>query len=290
MANITGDIDLGSWLNKMYSDYQGQSAKKDTMFGQGINALQSYADIFKPGGEYGAGIEAMIARGEKKSVASGMQNLVSAGLSNTTMPMHLQQTYEEEVGMPTRLASRDRGMEMYGSALGNLGQAYTSYDPVSPSGYGISSMATGGFGTMMQGRIADIQTQQQMRESRARNQAMLPSQQMFGGGAGSSGGGGGGSGGGGGGTSSGSIQHTGGGFSNPYGGGGGGYGGSSEPAEMWGLYGAEHLRGGLGTYSQEIPEGWTRETGGRDNWVIIKDAQGNIKFEGDPAGFDPSKL
>ncbi|KKM22047.1 hypothetical protein LCGC14_1629280, partial [marine sediment metagenome] len=93
---------------------------------------------------------------------------------------------------------------------------------------------------------------------------------------------------------------SGGGFSDPFGGswgdsgdgggGGGGWGGYGPSKIMGGLYGAEHLRGGLGTYSQEIPEGWTRETGGRDNWVIIKDAQGNIKFEGDPAGFDPSKL
>ena len=197
MANITGDIDLGQWLSTMYSDYQTQQAKKESMFGQGISALESYADIFKPGGEYGAGVEAMIGRGEKKAVASGMQNLVSAGLSNTTMPMHLQQTFQEEVGMPTRLASKDRAMEMYGGALSSIGQAYTGYDPVSPSGYGIAGMATGGYGSMMQGRIADMNAQLGANRQTAENQAGLSSQNMFGdSGGGTSGGGSGTSGGG----------------------------------------------------------------------------------------------
>ncbi|KKL95838.1 hypothetical protein LCGC14_1850590 [marine sediment metagenome] len=204
MANITGDIDLGQWLSTMYSDYQTQQTKKESMFGRGISALESYADIFKPGGAYGAGVEAMIGRGEKKAVAGGMQSLVSAGLSNTTMPMHLQQTFQEEVGMPTRLASKDRAMEMYGGALSSIGQAYTGYDPVSPSGYGIAGMATGGYGTMMQGRIADTNAQLAANRQTAENQAGLQSQNMFGGGAGTSGGGGG--------------------FSSPY---GGSYGGAT---------------------------------------------------------------
>ncbi len=250
MANITGDIDLSKWLGTMYSDYQSQSAKKDTMFGQGISAMQDYADIFKPGGSYGAGTEAMIARGGEKAVASGMQNLVSAGLSNTTMPMHLSQTFEEEVGMPTRLASRDRGMELYGNAMGSLGQMYAGYNPVSPSGYGISSMATGGFGTMMQGRLADMNLRQQMNESQRLNQAGLASTKMFGS-WGSDGGGSGSGGGGGGGGGSG--------FSNPYSTGpnpytGSGGGGVYNPNEgnniMGGLFQAEQHSGGLGTFGE----------------------------------------
>ncbi len=247
MANITGNIDLGEWLGKMYTDYQAKSAQKDTMFGQGISTLQNYADIFKPGGAYGAGTEAMIARGEKKAVAGGMQNLVSAGLANTTMPMHLGQTFQEEVGMPTRLASRDRGMELYGGAMGALGRAYTNYNPVNPSGFGISSMATGGFSTMMQGRLADMQMQGQMRDRQAVNQAGLSSSQMFSGPAGS---GGGGSGGGGGGGMTNDWGYGGIDTSDPYGGGGGGGVSNDGQNEMWGLYGAEQFSGGLGTMGQ----------------------------------------
>ena len=183
MAEITGNIDLGQWLSTMYSDYQAKSAKKDEMFGKGIGAIESYADIFKPGGAYGQGIEAMLDRGEKKAVAGGMQNLVSAGLANTTMPMHLGQTFQEEIGMPTRMRAEDTRMERLGGALGTMGQMYGSYDPVSPSGYGISNMATGGFSSLMSGRIADMQAQQDMRDSVAANQAGLASTRMFGGGA-----------------------------------------------------------------------------------------------------------
>ena len=197
---MADNIDLGQWLGKMYTDYTAGRTQKDVMFGKGVGALESYADIFRPGGEYGAGVEAMIGRGEKKAVASGMQNLVSAGLANTTMPMHLQQTYEEEIGMPTRMRAEDTRMERLGGALGSLGQMYAGYDPGSATAGDIAHMATGGFGTMMQGRIADLQTQQQMQNRQATNQAGLASSRMFdtwglgsgGGGGGSSGGGGGG--------------------------------------------------------------------------------------------------
>ena len=125
MANI----DINTWLGKMYQDFLGGQERKETMFGKSIEALGGYADIFRPGGEYGAGVEAMIGRGKKRAVAGGMQNLVSAGLAGTTMPMHLEQTFEEEVGMPTRLRAEDVRMERLGGALGSLGQMYASYDP-----------------------------------------------------------------------------------------------------------------------------------------------------------------
>lgn len=61
-------------------------------------ALAYYA----PGGAYGSGVEAGLTRGRKKSTASGMQNLVSAGLAGTTMAAGLGKKYEEEVAAPTR--------------------------------------------------------------------------------------------------------------------------------------------------------------------------------------------
>ena len=135
-------LEIGDWLNKMYADYTQGQARKETAFGQGVEALQSYADIFRPGGEYGAGVEAMIGRGEKKAVAGGMQSLVSAGLAGTTMPMHLRQTYEEEIGMPTRMRSEDFRMERLGGALGSLGQMYASYEPRTATAGDISQLAS----------------------------------------------------------------------------------------------------------------------------------------------------
>ncbi len=210
---ITGNIDISKWLGTMYKDYTEGRERKETMFGKGVGALESYADIFRPGGEYGAGVEAMIGRGEKKAVASGYQNLVSAGLSNTTMPMHLQQTFQEEIGMPTRLRSEDIRMERLGGALGSLGQMYAGYDPGTATSGDIAHMATGGFGMLQQGRIADMQTAQRARET----YNPYPSgrfEDQFGGGGG----------GGGGGTTPTTSLHGAGGFPNPYGGGSGGGG------------------------------------------------------------------
>ncbi|KKM66631.1 hypothetical protein LCGC14_1479200, partial [marine sediment metagenome] len=205
---IIGDIDLSKWLGTMYQDYTTGRAQKEAAFQTGVGALESYADIFRPGGEYGAGIEAMIGRGEKKAVASGMQSLVSAGLANTTMPMHLQQTYQEEVGMPTRMRAEDTRMERLGGALGSLGQMYAGYDPGTTTAGDIAQMATGGFGSMMSGRIADIQAQQQAYARRQPSSDMTAGWQLSGGGISGSGGGGAGGGYGGvGPAGSGSIQH-----------------------------------------------------------------------------------
>ena len=133
---------INDWLMTMYADYTAGQGRKETMFGKSIEALGDYADIFRPGGEYGAGVEALLGRGKKRAVAGGMQSLVSAGLAGTTMPMHLEQTFEEEIGMPTRMRSEDIRMERLGGALGSLGQMYASYDPGTATIGDISQMAT----------------------------------------------------------------------------------------------------------------------------------------------------
>ena len=229
---IIGDIDISKWLGTMYADYTTGRAQKEEMFGKGVGALESYADIFRPGGAYGAGIEAMIGRGEKKAVASGFQNLVSAGLAGTTMPMHLQQTYQEEIGMPTRLRSEDVRMERLGGALGSLGQMYASYDPGTATAGDIAHMATGGFGMLQTGSIADMRAQQAAyaQPDKPYGSAF---DDMFGGGGISRGGGGGDT------TVPTTAQHRGG-FTNPYGGGGAGGGGFAE-GELPVMMGGERI-------------------------------------------------
>ena len=260
---ITGNIDLGKWLSTMYQDYTAGRAQKETMFGKGVGALEGYADIFRPGGEYGAGVEAMIGRGEKKAVAGGMQSLVSAGLANTTMPMHLQQTYQEEIGMPTRMRAEDVRMERLGGALGSLGQMYAGYDPGGPSAGDIAHMATGGFGMQQTGRIADMNAQ-----VAAWGQDPYPSgrfEDQFGGGAGGGGGGGGG-----------------GGFSNPYGGGGvsgggGGAGGGTAPAK------SKHRPERDIDYQGVFMGGQRIEPGTEDIWKPMISRQAATEWGIDPA-------
>ena len=66
------------------------------------SAIQKALAQYAPGDGYGKGIEAGLERGRIKSTASGMQNLVSAGLASTTMAGGLGKKYEEEVAAPTR--------------------------------------------------------------------------------------------------------------------------------------------------------------------------------------------
>ena len=65
-------------------------------------SLERAMAYYKEGGGYGKGVEAGLERGRVKSLASGMQSMVSAGLSGTTMPAGLGKKYQEEVAMPAR--------------------------------------------------------------------------------------------------------------------------------------------------------------------------------------------
>lgn len=215
-------IDIGKYLSSLYGDYSQSRGQKETMFGEGISALQSYADIFKPGGAYGAGTEAAINRAGTKAVASGYQNLVSAGLSNTTVPGGLQATFEEEVGIPARLRSEDRRMELLGGATSQLASAYTNYNPISPSAGDIAHLATGGFSGIQTGRIADMNAQLAANAQNPYPFGRFEDQFSDGGGGGTSGGGGSGGGG------LGGVYDQ---YSNPATGGSGGSGGFGGFAE-----------------------------------------------------------
>ena len=70
-------------------------------------ALQKAMAGYEPGGGFGAGIEAGLERGRVKAMASGMQNLVSAGLAGTTIAGGLGKKYEAEVAAPTRARVED---------------------------------------------------------------------------------------------------------------------------------------------------------------------------------------
>ncbi len=56
--------------------------------------------LYAPGGDFMKGTEAQLARGKKRSVASGMQGLAAAGLAGTSMMGGLGKKYEEEVAQP----------------------------------------------------------------------------------------------------------------------------------------------------------------------------------------------
>ena len=62
------------------------------------------------------GTEAQLERGRTKSVAQGMQALVSSGLASTTQAAGLGKKFEEEVGAPVRLQAQDIASERLSGA------------------------------------------------------------------------------------------------------------------------------------------------------------------------------
>ncbi|GAG73195.1 unnamed protein product [marine sediment metagenome] len=83
---------------------------------------------YRPGGEYGKGVETALERGRTKALATGMQSLVSAGLAGTTMAAGLGKRYEEEVGIPTRARveeTRAERMSAIEMAVANIMQRAT---------------------------------------------------------------------------------------------------------------------------------------------------------------------
>lgn len=99
----------GSWGSLQPYTRIVQSAPSTTSTAAGpsvsreaLAALGKAKEQYQPGGGYGAGLEAALGRGAKKSIAAGTQSLVSAGLASTSMGAGLGKQYEEEVATPAR--------------------------------------------------------------------------------------------------------------------------------------------------------------------------------------------
>ncbi len=83
---------------------------------------------YQPGGGFGKGVESALGRSRTKAMASGMQSLVSSGLSGTTTAAGLGKKFEEEVGMPTRMGVEE-------ARAGNLSRLYASLAGMEQSGF-----------------------------------------------------------------------------------------------------------------------------------------------------------
>ena len=98
-------------VDDLISQFQAQqeraNAANEQRFQQGMELFDRIIEQNKPGGTFEKATEAQIGRAGKKSVASGMQALVSSGLAGTSQAAGLQKKFEEEVGQPSRLAAAD---------------------------------------------------------------------------------------------------------------------------------------------------------------------------------------
>ena len=86
-------------------------------------AFEKAMEMYRPGGGFGAGVEAGLERGRVRTVASGTQRLVTAGLAGTTMAAGLGKKYEEEVAAPTRAGVESERAQRLSSLYAAMGMA-----------------------------------------------------------------------------------------------------------------------------------------------------------------------
>ncbi len=89
---------------------------------EGIGLYDQMITNWSTGGGFVKGAEATLGRAKKRDMASGMQSLVSSGLSNTTTSAGLGKKWEEEVGAPARLNIADvAGQRLMQAQMGKAG-------------------------------------------------------------------------------------------------------------------------------------------------------------------------
>jgi len=89
----------------------------EARYQEGLGIYDQLSALYEPGGKFGAGAMSSYQQGKGQAMASGMQSMVSSGLSNTTTAAGLGQKYESEVGTPFRLQLEDLRMSKYAGAL-----------------------------------------------------------------------------------------------------------------------------------------------------------------------------
>ncbi len=102
----------GKISNLSFSEAANRARRaNEERYAQGLSLWDEIIQRYQPGGAFGAGAMASYERGKTKAVGAGMQQLVSAGLANTTVAATIGKKYEEEVGTSfrTQLADIEMG-------------------------------------------------------------------------------------------------------------------------------------------------------------------------------------
>ncbi len=108
-------------VDNLIAQFQAQQEKanlaNELRYRQGLDIFDRIIKQQETGGTLQKATEVAIGRGRTKSVAQGMQALVSSGLVSTTQAAGLGKKYEEEVGVPARLQAADISQQRLNQAL-----------------------------------------------------------------------------------------------------------------------------------------------------------------------------
>jgi hypothetical protein len=119
---ISGPASKKGWGgSKGYSSIADLEAKREGRVKERETEARGLLDqiiqLFQPGGGFGQGAEAMLARQKQRYMAGAQQGLVQSGLFGTTLTAGLGKKFEEEVGMPARMRLEDLRFSQLAEAM-----------------------------------------------------------------------------------------------------------------------------------------------------------------------------
>ena len=110
------------------------------------NLFKEAKTLFAPEGAFMGGIEAQLARTEKRAVASGMQGLAAAGLAGTSMAGGLGKKFQEEVAVPALAQAETTRLSSLAGLLQSQASAEATLAPRFTTQYGSVNQETSQFG------------------------------------------------------------------------------------------------------------------------------------------------
>ena len=96
---------------------QEANRANEQRYQQGLGIYGDIAEMYKPGGGFGQGMESQLQRTKTRDVAAAKQQLAGAGLYNTTVAAGQGQAWEDVVGTPARLQMQDIQTGRYAEAM-----------------------------------------------------------------------------------------------------------------------------------------------------------------------------
>lgn len=82
---------LNDLLSRLMSDYDQARAGREQRYNTGLQLMQDVLPMYAPGGAFDQAAMANFEQGKTGAMSSGMQNLISSGLSKTSNPAALEQ-------------------------------------------------------------------------------------------------------------------------------------------------------------------------------------------------------
>lgn len=137
---------ISDYITQYQQAAQEARTANEARYKQGLGIMQQAADLYKPGGGFGASGLAQIEATKARDVAGMGQQQVSSGLFGTSVPANNAMAWESNVGSQARLNLQDLQTSGYAGALSNLTNFISSITQAGPD--------AGLFGSLIQAASA----------------------------------------------------------------------------------------------------------------------------------------